>query len=62
MQLKFFLIEDKELFILHSQYRTRWWAGDTRSQGINSHGFDLAILEYSNVSSMYVHPSGNHKV
>ena len=36
MQLKSFLKEDKDRFILHSQYHGCWWPGNTRSQGISS--------------------------
>ena len=31
-------MEDKDLFILHSKCHCCWWPGDTRSQGISSHG------------------------
>ena len=45
-------MEDKDLFILHIQYHACWWTGDTRSQGISSHGTDLypvifwALIQY----------------
>ena len=35
-----FSSEDKDLFILHIQYQSRCWPGDTRSQGMNSHEWD----------------------
>ena len=39
--LKSFLMQDKHLLILHSQYHGCWWPGDTRSQGVNNHVSDL---------------------
>ena len=42
-----FPMEHKDLFVRNSQYHGCWWPGDARSQGINSHGIDLAILKYS---------------
>ena len=42
---KYFLV-NKDMFILNSHYDW-WWLGDTWSQGINSHGIDLILLEYS---------------
>ena len=44
MYLKSFLIKNKDLFILHIQYHSCWWLGDTRSKGICSHGIDLLSL------------------
>ena len=41
-QLKSFLVEDKDPFILPSQYHVCWWPGDIRSQGISSNGIDLS--------------------
>ena len=32
----------------------QWWPGDTKSQGISSHGIDLVILEYSSFSTRWV--------
>ena len=32
-RLKFFLVENKDLFILHDQIRSCWWLDDARSQG-----------------------------
>ena len=43
MLLKSSLGEGKDLFILESQYHGCWWSGNTRSQGISSHG----ILPYT---------------
>ena len=37
-------MEDKETFILQSQYHGCWWPGDTRSHGINNHGINLVLL------------------
>ena len=45
-------MEDKDLFIPHSQYHSCWCPGDTRSQSINSHGTDLVILVYSSFNTM----------
>ena len=33
-----FKAEDRNLWILHIQYCSCWWPGDTRSQGISSNG------------------------
>ena len=43
--LKFYLMEDKDLFILHSQYQGCWWPGYLRSQGISSKGIKLVLPE-----------------
>ena len=32
-------MEDKDSFILQSQYHGGWWPGDSQSQGINNYGF-----------------------
>ena len=37
----------KDLLILLIQYHGCWCPGDTRSQGISSHGIDPNLLEYS---------------
>ena len=55
--LKPFILEDQGLFILHTQYHCCWCPGDTRSQGISSHGIDLAIPEYSRLSTRGVNKS-----
>ena len=47
-------MEDKNLFVLHSQYLGCWWPGDTGSQGISSHGMDLILPEYADVNSRRV--------
>ena len=47
-------MEDKEPFILYSQWHDWWWLGDTRSQGINSHEFDLSPLVYCGFSKRWV--------
>ena len=39
-------MEDKDLFILNMQYYGSWCPGDTRSQGISSHGTDFVLLKY----------------
>ena len=52
--LKSFLGEDKDLFTLLSQYHGCWCPGDVRSQGINSHGIDLVLLEWSSFSTRRV--------
>ena len=46
---KYFLIQDKHAFILHSQYHGCWWSGGSRIQGINSHGVDLVFPNYFTV-------------
>ena len=43
-------------FILHSQYHGCWWPNNERSQGISSHGIDLILQEYFNVSTTRVNP------
>ena len=40
-QLKSFPMEDKDLFILRTQYYGHWWPGDGRSWGVSNYGFDL---------------------
>ena len=50
-KLKSFLMEDKDLFILYSQYHGCWWPDDTQSQGIISHGSDLVCPKYSGFST-----------
>ena len=40
-------MEDKDLLILQSQYHGCWCPGDTRSQGISSHGIELVWRDYS---------------
>ena len=49
-QLKCSLSEDKNQFILHSQFHDHWWPIDSTSQGICSHGIDLVRSEYSGFS------------
>ena len=39
------LVEHKDPFILHSQYRGCWCPGDISCQDITSHGIDLAYPE-----------------
>ena len=38
-----FLLEDKDLFILHSQNHGCWWPCETRGQGISSHSINLIL-------------------
>ena len=38
-------MENKDLFILLSQYCGCWYSGDARSQGINSNWIDLVLLK-----------------
>ena len=45
-KFKSFLMEEKDLFILHSQCYGRWWSGYTKSQDISCHGIDLSLLEW----------------
>ena len=52
--LKFYLMEDKDLFILHSQYQGCWWLGYLRSQGISSKGIKLVLPEYYGFSTRKV--------
>ena len=57
-------MRNEDLFILHNQYHGSWWPGDTRSQGISSHGIDIVFLsshgidivfpKYSNISTRTV--------
>ena len=44
-------MEDKDLFVVSRQYHGCWWPGDSRSQGINSHGIVLVLPEYSSLST-----------
>ena len=46
-ELKSFIMEDNDLFTIQNQYHGCWCPGDTRSQGISSHGIDLVFPEYS---------------
>ena len=52
--LKFFLMKDKQLFILYSQYHGCWWPGDARNHGISSHSIDLVLLENPSLSTRWV--------
>ena len=47
MLLKFWIVEHKQLCILHIQYHGYWWPDDVRSKGISSLGVDLITQEYS---------------
>ena len=51
MDVKSFFVEGKDLLILHTKYHGRWWPGDVRGQGINSHGIDLVLSQYSGSST-----------
>ena len=46
-----FLIEDKDSFLLYSQYHGCWWLGSSNHQGISSHGIYRVLPEHSAVSS-----------
>ena len=46
--MKSFLMEDEE-FTHHNQYNGYWWPGDTKS-----HGIDIVLQEYCNLSSKRV--------
>ena len=50
-------MEDKNLFVLLSQYHGCWWPGDTGSQGISSHDMDLILSEYADVNSRRDEPT-----
>ena len=43
----------KDIFLLRSPYHSCRWHGNTRSQGIGSHGIDLVIPEYSGPDSLW---------
>ena len=43
----FFLVENKEPFILHNHYHGCWCPGNARIQGISSQDTDLVCPEYS---------------
>ena len=45
--MKYLVMVDKDLFIMHGQYHGYWCHGNTRSQDIRSNGIDVNILEYS---------------
>ena len=45
--LKSYLVDDKDLLFLHSQYQGRWCRSIARNQGISSYGIDLMCQEYS---------------
>ena len=49
------LMEDKDMFIQHSYCHGCWWLGDTKSQGISSHGID--IVPY--IILIWTHIAGN---
>ena len=52
--LKSSLLEDRDPFMLQSQYHGCWWPGDARSQDINNHGIDLVRSEYSGFTTTKV--------
>ena len=51
---KSILDDDKNLFSLHSHYHGCWWLGDTRSQGISSHGIEQIISEHPSFNILSV--------
>ena len=40
-------MEDRNMFILQSEYHGCWWPGNARSQAISSNNIDLVIPDYS---------------
>ena len=46
MCLIYVLVENKDPFILYSQYHGCWWPGDLRRQGISCYGTDIVYPEY----------------
>ena len=44
-------MENKYLFILHSQYRGCWWPGSLRRQDTSSHGIDQSIPKHSGLNT-----------
>ena len=42
-QLKSFLLEGKDLLILHSQYHGCWWHGNTRNHDVRSPDIDIKL-------------------
>ena len=55
-QLKAFLMEDKNLFILNKHNRCHgcWWPGNASCQGMSSNGIDPALLQYQCLSTRRV--------
>ena len=49
-----FVMEDNDPFIQYSQYYGCWLAGDTRTEGINSHDTDLVLPENSSFNTSKV--------
>ena len=49
--LKSFHMEGKDLCDIYIQYYGCWWPGDSRSQGINSHGIVLVLTDYSGLNT-----------
>ena len=43
----FFIEDDKDTFILQSQYHGYWWPGDARIWVISSLDLNLVVPEYS---------------
>ena len=52
--LKSSLAENKDAWILYSQYHSCWWPGDSRSHGICSNGIDLVMCKYPYLSTTRV--------
>ena len=48
-------MEGKKLYILNNQCHACWWPGDTWSQVISIHGFDLVKLRYQKTSFVHDH-------
>ena len=55
-QLKSFLVEGKDPFILYIQYHDCWWPDDTRSQGISSNGVDQVLPESFQLRTRRINP------
>ena len=53
-ELKSFLIEEKDSFILYVECHGCWCPGEARIQGISSHGIGLLLPEYSVFSTRRV--------
>ena len=49
-KLLFFLIKDRDSFILHRRQQGYWWPGNTRSQDICTNVIDLVFMQYPSLS------------
>ena len=48
--LKYFLMGDNDLSVLHNQCHGCWWPGDARGQSFSSHCIDLVLIGYFSFS------------